>query len=222
MKRTLPFPLPDGDDALFCLVRHGETDWNRDKRIQGHLDVPLNDTGRRQALAVRRALAGIPFAAHYASDLARTLETARLILGEDAPLQPHPGLRERHCGHFQGLLPEEAERLDPQGYARYASRDPHYRPLGGEALLETFTRIGRTLDELARAHRGEAVLLVTHGGVLDAVRRHVEGLPLERKRDFPIPNCGLSWVRWGQQRAILAWAETSHLEASARDEIAAM
>jgi len=76
MKRTLPFPLPDGDDALFCLVRHGETDWNRDKRIQGHLDVPLNDTGRRQALAVRRALAGIPFAAHYASDLARTLETA--------------------------------------------------------------------------------------------------------------------------------------------------
>ena len=79
-----------------------------------------------------------------------------------------------------------------------------------------------TLDELARAHRGEAVLLVTHGGVLDAVRRHVEGLPLERKRDFPIPNCGLSWVRWGQQRAILAWAETSHLEAPARDEIAAM
>ena len=75
MKRTLPFPLPDGDDALFCLVRHGETDWNRDKRIQGHLDVPLNDTGRRQALAVRRARAGIPFAAHYASDLARTLET---------------------------------------------------------------------------------------------------------------------------------------------------
>lgn len=128
-----------------------------------------------------------------------------------APLQPHPGLRE-HVRTSRAFCP--AERLDPQGYARYASKSgPHYRPLGGEALLETFTRIDRTLDELARAHRGEAVLLVTHGGVLDAVRRHVEGLPLERSATS-IPNCGAT-VGALERSAILAWAETA-IEAPAR------
>lgn len=104
--------------CTLCLIRHGETSWNVERRLQGHLDVPLNEAGRRQACLSAAALAGQSFSALYCSDLGRAHETARWI-AEALGLDPVPleSLRERHYGAFQGLTYDEARTRFPEDYA---------------------------------------------------------------------------------------------------------
>ncbi|HRQ58120.1 MAG TPA: histidine phosphatase family protein [Azoarcus taiwanensis] len=205
--------------TTLCLVRHGETPWNADRRLQGHLDVPLNDHGRIQARATGAMLNGKHFDAVYSSDLARALETARSIAGDTAPTIL-PALRERHYGSLQGLTYEEARQRLPEAYAAFEARNPSYAfPGGGETLLAFRSRVESTLHLLAQRHVGQQVLVVTHGGVLDIVHRLVTGKSLESPRDFKIPNAALNWVEHGPEGwALIAWAETMHLPAS-RDEL---
>lgn len=197
-----------------CFVRHGETDWNIEKRIQGHLDVPLNRMGRAQALAMGYHAAHYRFAALYSSDLQRTLETAR-ALGERESLEVRPlsQLRERHYGIFQGLTAEESALRYPEAHARYAARDPHCNFETGESLLDLVVRIESAVDWLARHHVGQTICAVTHGGVLDIIYRKATGRPLEAPRDFPIPNCGLNWLQVDEHGwHIEKWADRQHLE----------
>lgn len=214
--RELRFMRP----TRLCIVRHGETDWNAGKRIQGQIDIALSTAGHAQARATANALRDEGFAALYSSDLTRVRQTAEATAHlAHLPLQLEPGLRERHYGLFQGLTYEEAEARHPADYARHKARDPRFAPAGGESLLDFAARLQMTFDAIVRRHAGTAVAIFTHGGVLDIVHRQAAGAPLTTPRDFAIPNCGINWIEvvngcW----TLLSWAERDHLDAS-RDEL---
>lgn len=209
------------DITRLCLVRHGETAWNAERRLQGHLDVPLNEVGRLQAEAAARSLAGQTFAAVYCSDLCRARETAAAAARTLAlNLTIERDLRERHYGDFQGLTYDEARKRFPADYDRFHARDADFAFAGGGESLTAFAvRIRRVLSRVASAHPGEQALVVTHGGVLDIAHRLTSGRPLEAKRDFTIPNAALNWLEFdGAAWRLVAWADEAHLQ-SARDEL---
>lgn len=203
-----------------CVVRHGETEWNAGKRIQGTIDIPLSALGHAQARATGNALMSEGFAALYSSDLLRARQTAEATAHRARlPLQLLPGLRERHYGVFQGLTYEEAAARYPEEYARHHARDPRFAPAGGESLLDLAARIGDTCEDIVLRHPGTAVAVFTHGGVLDILHRQASSQPLTTSRDFAIPNCAINWFEvvngcWTQ----LSWAERSHLT-GALDEL---
>lgn len=204
-----------------CLVRHGETAWNAERRLQGHLDIPLNATGEVQARATARSLAGHRFHAAYSSDLQRARQTAGAVAAAlGLEIRHDPALRERHYGVFQGLTYDEAQARFPSDYARFHSRDPDFAFAGqGESLNGFAARIVAALTAIAVRHPGEQVLVVTHGGVLDIAHRLATGKPLGAARDFTIPNAALNWLAHDADGWTLeAWAEQSHLDA-ARDEL---
>lgn len=196
-----------------CIIRHGETDWNVDRRIQGHTDIPLNETGRAQALAMAFNAAHQRFDAIYSSDLARAQETARVLAQrEDQQVKLLPQLRERHYGIFQGLTAAEGAAQHPAAHAHYLARDPDYDFEGGESLRRFAERVSEAIAWLVRHHGGQTIAAVSHSGVLDVVYRRATGRPLSAPRDFAIPNCALNWFRFdGQGWHLEAWGDRHHL-----------
>ena len=205
---------PGSRVTRLCIVRHGETDWNASHRAQGQVDIPLSAIGHRQAQATARVLATAGLDVLYSSDLARARETAEATARlAGLPLQLLSGLRERHFGLFQGLTADEAAQRHPEDYARHRSREPAFVPPGGESIQQLATRIVATCAEIVGRHPGKSVALFTHGGVLDILHRHVAGQPLHTPRDFPIPNCGISWISVADERwTLLRWADHAHLD----------
>lgn len=198
-----------------CLVRHGETAWNAERRLQGHTDIPLNDTGLAQARATADSLAAERFEAAYSSDLTRARQTAAAIAERcGLELAFDAALRERHYGSFQALTYDEARIRFPDHYQRFETRDPEFTfPEGGESLRQFSARIHATLDGIAHRHPDGTVLIVTHGGVLDIVHRLATGKPLTAPRDFTIPNAALNWIGWdGAAWTLIAWAQQNHLK----------
>ncbi|MCP5266445.1 MAG: histidine phosphatase family protein [Burkholderiaceae bacterium] len=189
--------------CTLILIRHGETLWNREGRIQGHTDTDLAPEGRNQAGRVARYLArdggsGAVIAAVVASDLKRTRQTAEPIaqaLRLDLSLEP--GLRERDFGEFQGLTHAQIEVRDPDGYARLSARDPGFAPRGGESLEGLRARVMASIDRICERYAGSTCVVVTHGGVLDIIRRRATGMELSAKRDFVLPNAALNIVTCG-------------------------
>jgi probable phosphoglycerate mutase len=204
-----------------CIVRHGETDWNAERRLQGQADIALNAVGRAQAVAMRESLRALAFAAAYSSDLERARRTADIALaGSGLAVLPAPTFRERDYGRYQGLTADEAARDHPAMHALHQARDPHYAYETGESLTAFAARIAAGLRELAARHAGEQVLLFTHGGVLDIIYRLATQRDLESPRDFAIPNAAFNWLAYrGETWEILAWADQSHLT-GALDELA--
>lgn len=203
-----------------CIIRHGETAWNAEGRVQGQTDVPLSAAGEAQARAVRAALEGMRFAALYASDLARVRQTAApaaAALGLEIRLEPR--LRERHYGKFETLTYAEARERLPADFARFKTKDPDYDFGSGESLRAFHERAIGCVAAIAARHAGEAVLVFTHGGVLEMVRRHALASGLSSPRDFDIPNAALNWVEVGPAGwRVRAWAEVAHL-ARALDDL---
>jgi probable phosphoglycerate mutase len=197
----------------FIVVRHGETAWNAQGRIQGHLDSPLNEEGLAQALLVGDRLTRQPFAHLYSSDLGRALQTVQPIADRSGhPVRTDTRLRERDLGLFQGLTGAECERRFPEHYARFRARDPDHVMPGGESARHVYERVSEVFTFLAREHIGARLVVVTHGGVLDALYRFVQGVPLDRPRDFPIFNASLNTVRCtGAQWSLDRWGDISHL-----------
>ena len=197
----------------FIVIRHGETAWNAQGRIQGHLDSPLNDEGLAQALMVGERMAHERFDALYSSDLGRALQTVQPIADRTGhPVMRNPRLRERHLGVFQGLTGAECERLHPAEYQRFHARDPEHQVPGGESIRQVSERVSGEFKRLAEQHQDAVVVVVTHGGILDALYRFASGVPLDRRRDFPIYNASLNFVRhsrgaWSVER----WGDISHL-----------
>jgi len=196
------------------LVRHGETEWNAEGRIQGYLaDSPLTEIGRAQAQAVARRIAGESVDALYSSDAGRTRQTvAPIAEATRLPVVLDDRLRERNYGVFEGRTYAEVERDFPQAFERFGKHDPHFAAEGGESALQFRDRVIEALERLARqAQRGRAVV-VTHGGVLGAMYRHVMSIPLDAPRDFSIANASLNRLSFhaGAWR-IIAWGEVAHL-----------
>lgn len=196
------------------LIRHGETDWNRELRFQGQLDVPLNATGLEQARRVAERLATQPLDALVSSDLQRALQTAQALaqrVGSSAPLL-EAALREQHFGRVEGLCVPEIQQQFPQDWAQWIRFDEHYAFEGGECTRDFHARVLAALQDLARRHAGQTVAVVTHGGVLDMVYRSARGLSLSGPRVSEIPNAGINRVRLqGDTIEILDWADTRHL-----------
>lgn len=202
-----------------CIVRHGETAWNAEHRVQGQLDVPLNAIGQAQAQAAAKVLSGERFDAVYSSDLSRARQTAapaaKLLSMEIAVDQ---ALRERHYGIFERLTYAEVKTRYPEDYARFEARDPEYAFRTGESLKDFSARSISVITKIVNQNRDRSILVFTHGGVLDKLYRFVTGLPLSAPRDFGIPNAGLNRIEvtpagW----RILSWAEVAHLERALDD-----
>lgn len=205
--------------SRLCVVRHGETAWNAEGRVQGQLDVPLSEAGRAQARCVAAALPAGRFCALYASDLERVRQTAAPAaakLGLQVRLEPQ--LRERHYGIFQALTYAQAKATLPEDYARFKAKDPDYAFGNGESLRGFFSRAIGCLKAIARRHAGEEVLVFTHGGVLEMAYRHATGRGLSTPRDFEIPNAAFNHVEAGPDEwRILGWADCDHLAAALDD-----
>lgn len=204
------------------LIRHGETDWNVEKRLQGHTDIDLNREGVRQAAALGRALLNEPLDAIFSSDLKRAFGTAQgIAIPRGMNIQLDTGLRERCFGAFEGLNhPEISERF-PDDYAAWKRRDIDARyPQGefhAETLREFSNRAVDAITSLASAYR--KVAIVTHGGVLDSVYRRAKNMGYEHPRDFDVLNASINRVTWdGTNFQILKWADVAHLSHAALDE----
>ena len=202
-----------------CMVRHGETAWNAEGRVQGQLDIPLNEVGRAQARATAEVLAGHDFSAIYSSDLLRVRQTAeptarRLAL----PVALDAALRERHYGMFETLTYVEVREKFPVQYARFRDKDPDFDFEGGESLRGFNERSLKVVGEMIARHAGEQILVFTHGGVLEMVYRHAKAVGLSSVRDFEIPNAGINWIEvTPAEWRVPAWADVAHLAAALDD-----
>ena len=204
----------------FCLIRHGETDWNAEKRVQGQIDIDLNAAGEAQARAIAEGLREQAFAAVYSSDLLRAWNTAQIAMaGRQIAVSPAPILRERDFGVLQGLTAAEASLVNPVAHHHHQARTPDYACENGESLLAFSARVMAGLAALADQHRGETVLAFTHGGVLDVVYRAATGRALDMPRDFLLSNAALNWLDYRDGNwQLIAWADRRHLQA-ALDEL---
>lgn len=201
-------------------VRHGETDWNRDTRIQGHTDIALSDKGRWQAEQLARALSEESIAAFYASDLSRALDTAQATARvHGRPVTTHRGLRERAFGRFEGLTWAEIEAHHPAESMAWRKRVPDFAPPGGESLLQLRDRVIAAVNDLAVRHPGEQLMLVAHGGVLDVLYRAATRLDIQAPRSWDLTNTAVNRLLWTPEGlSLVGWADTGHLQDSALDE----
>ena len=197
-----------------CFVRHGETDWNIEQRMQGHIDLALNAKGEAQAVAVGRYFSDIQASALYSSDLLRARQTAQPISQAlQLPMVLLPALRERHFGRCEGMTFAEIAARNENDACAIVSRDPDYSvPGGGESRRQHEVRILDCVYGLVSVSPGQTIVVVTHGGVLEVIYRRAHGLPPDAPRDYPIPNAGIYWIvimddHWEVEQ----WAGAVHL-----------
>lgn len=201
-------------------IRHGETAWNAETRMQGQLDVPLNDAGRWQAGRVAAALADEAIDAIYSSDLARALQTAEpLAAATGLAIATDAGLRERCFGVFQGLTFDEVEARWPEDSLRWRRREPDFAPAGAETLRDFAARCVAAAARIAARHPGQTIAIVTHGGVLDSLYRAAARVGLQSSRSWLLANAGINrLLHTPQGFTLVGWADTGHLEAAPLDE----
>lgn len=194
---------------LYC-VRHGESLYNAEGRVQGRADVSLSELGRRQAAAVAEALAGEPLDAIYSSPLARARETAHFLgAATGLPIELVDDLMEIDVGVFQELLWMQIAEVHPEAAWRWHSRDPDYRIPGGESRRDLMIRGARALERIRdRGYRSVAVF--AHGGLLTAAFKALLGIPAERS-PFALSNASISRVGWEKAFQLLSLNETGHL-----------
>jgi 2,3-bisphosphoglycerate-dependent phosphoglycerate mutase len=209
------------------LIRHGETAWNAERRLQGHLDIPLNDEGERQAALLAGALARESIDVLVASDLRWARQTAQAVADRRGlALDIEPALRERGYGGFEGLLYSEIEQRFPREFAAWQARDVDAQlPPGrnvGESFRTFFDRATGAILALAAACPGQTIALVAHGGVLECAYRLARGLPLETPRDFKVYNASINRFRFDpatRSLALHSWGEVDHLRPAVLDEL---
>lgn len=210
-----PIPTKPPPTRLL-LVRHGQSTWNSEHRIQGQLDPPLSEEGRRQAIRVGQRLARNRLAGFYSSDLERALETAQLI-GEATGVSPNPtaGLREIYLGTWEGLNTGEIARRFPEAWARW-TEEPNWDVVpGGEGAVPFEARVTAEIDWILGRHEHGDVLIVTHGGVIQVALHRVIGRPNQGLFPFRIENASISVIEKRSGRLVVSGVnDTSHLEDS--------
>ncbi len=196
------------------LVRHGQSTWNREHRIQGQLDPPLSDEGRRQAELLGRRLAGRRLAGFYSSDLKRAFETSQVIGAETVlAAEATPGLREIYLGEWEGLRTEELAERFPEAWAKWTEEPDWDVVPGGEGAEHFEARVAAALDSIFERHTHGDVLVVTHGGVIQVALHRVAGRPSRGLFPFKIQNASLSVIERRDGRLIIGGVnDTSHLE----------
>lgn len=208
------------DATLLFALRHGETAWNREGRLQGHLNLPLNELGQAQARRLGAALADQTIHAVYASDLDRALSTAQAVAAAHGlPVHTDPRLRERSFGRFEGRLWAEIEAEDPEAAVRWKQRDPAFEPPGGESLNTFFARCIEAASSIALAHAGQTVALVAHGGVLDCLYRAATHVDLQAPRSWLLGNASINrLLHTPQGFSLVGWNDDHHLQGLTLDD----
>ena len=207
-----------------CLIRHGETAWNAERRLQGHTDIPLNAKGILQARQMAQALKDIElkFDVLYTSDLKRAADTANAVVelfGIEA--QVDSTLRERHFGGLQGLSISEAPLKRNDIWRAHIARDLEHDLDGGESIQQFALRVQNALDKMQVRHTGKTILIVSHGGTLEMMYRIASQQPLDAERVASVPNASLNWLTHteGDGWAVERWADTRHLEGPALENV---
>jgi probable phosphoglycerate mutase len=210
--------------TTLCLIRHGETPWNAERRLQGHTDIPLNSKGAIQARQMAQALKDmkLSFDVLYTSDLKRAADTANAVVelfGVEA--QVDSALRERHFGALQGLSITEAPLLQPDIWQAHITRDLEHDLGGGESIQQFALRAQNALDRIQERHTGKTILLVSHGGTLDMMYRIASKQALGAERIASVPNASLNWITHSKANGweVKQWADTRHLECPALENV---
>ena len=211
---------PQQQATRVLAIRHGETDWNVERRIQGQLDVPLNATGRWQVDRLALAVADEGIAAVYASDLLRAFETAQAVArGSGQAIVTDVGLRERGFGAFEGLSYAEISQRWPEQSQRWRRRDPEFGAPGGETLNQFYARSVATAARLAALHPGQTIALVSHGGVMDCLYRAASRVELDAPRSWQLGNASINRLLYTPQGfTLVGWSDTFHLDDDAGGE----
>lgn len=212
------------DEATrLILIRHGETAWNRVARIQGHTDIPLSPLGLSQAERLAQALADEPLAAIYSSDLSRARQTAEAVASlQQLPVRLDAGLRERAFGRFEGLSWDEIAEGHPDDASRWRRREPDFEVGGGESLNAFSARCLAAAARAAAAHRGQAIALVAHGGVLDCLYRAATRQALEAPRSWQLGNATINrLLATAEGFTLVGWNDDRHLAGLSADDVAA-
>lgn len=207
--------------ATLLLIRHGETAWNAEHRIQGSLDIPLSATGIWQAGRLAERLAAECIDAVYASDLARAWLTAEPIAARlGLELRADIRLRERSFGIFEGHTLEEIAARWPAEFAAWRERDPAWAMPAGESGAAFIERVNAALHDIACAWAGATVAIVAHGGVLDVAYRTARALAWDAPREHVMANAAINRIAAAApplRLAIVEWGDVAHLS-DARDE----
>jgi 2,3-bisphosphoglycerate-dependent phosphoglycerate mutase len=199
--------------VLLIAIRHGETQWNLERREMGQLDSPLTERGIRQAEAIGRRMSGVSFEALYSSDLGRAVQTAEIIAsmcGKSVRL--NPGLRERHMGLFQGLTWEELGKKFPKEQETYDRLGFWDVVPEGESAQERLDRSVRALTAIAEAHPNQTVTVVTHAGILTGFLQFVLEMPFGSGKRFKKQHASFNAFEYldGTWR-LVTWNDISHL-----------
>jgi probable phosphoglycerate mutase len=199
-------------------VRHGETAWNVETRIQGQLDIGLNTKGQWQAQRAGQALSDESIARIYSSDLSRAHATALAIAQHSSDprareVEVHVGLRERGFGMFEGQTYADIESKWPEESKRWRQRDPHFAPPGGETPTQVLERVAAAVNTLAAPHMGEQIVLVAHGGVMDMLYRLATQQTVGAPRTWELGNAAINRLLWTPDGlTLIGWSDTRHLE----------
>jgi len=202
-------------------IRHGETAWNAATRLQGQIDVPLNQLGQRQAARLADALRDEGLQAVIASDLQRAWATAQALAAPlQLPLTPDAGLRERCFGEMEGLTYREIDDQRPDWARSWRAREPGFSAPGGERLDQFHARVVASAGRIAAAHGGQTIALVCHGGVLDCLYRAATGAALDAPRSWVLGNAAINrLLHTPQGFTLVGWNDCAHLDGLALDEI---
>ncbi len=195
-------------------IRHGETPWNVDTRIQGQLDIGLNAKGRWQAERAGAALAADDIDVVYSSDLWRAYDTALSVAKPHGlDVQTDEALRERGFGEFEGKTFAEIEAAMPEQALLWRKRVPDFAPPGGESLLQLRERVTQCIRALAEKNVGKHIAIVSHGGVMDVLYRAATGLDIQAARTWDLHNAAINRLLWnGEHLSLVGWADTSHID----------
>jgi probable phosphoglycerate mutase len=209
--------MSHGEATRLIAVRHGETAWNVEARLQGQLDIPLNARGHEQARRTAHWLAEDSPDVVVTSDLARARATAQAIASFNRiPLELEAGLRERSFGRFQGMTHAEVAERWPEQSQRWKSRDPDFAPGDGESLTVFYARCVEATLRIAERHAGKTVVLVAHGGVMDCLYRAATRVPLDAQRIWQLDNAAINrLLHTGSGLMLVGWNDTSHLDLNA-------
>src|SRR5712691_3823802 len=200
-------------ERLMYIVRHGATDWNQSGRIQGHIDIPLNETGQAQARMVSRRLAAFGATALFSSDLLRAYETAQII-GQATGLRvlQKSELREINFGVWQGLSSLQIRERDPEVYAARRANPYDVAPAGAETWRQFYDRAVQAIQEMLAMTEAPRLIVVTHGGVCTVVGLRALGFDCTGKRTFESHNCGIHTIAvHGETWRVVALNDVTHL-----------
>lgn len=199
--------------TVLIAIRHGETVWNLESRIQGHLDSDLSERGYTQVRALAKAFSNMQIDALYCSDLGRAIKTVAAIESVTGLHATRLScLRESNLGVLQGKTKEEIQVDFPDEYDLFRARELDFVIPEGESLMQRHERAISCMSKLVQEHEGEIVCTVTHGGILDSLLRHTLNISLRERRRFSISNCAINTFRisdgvW----EMVEWGNASHL-----------